>query len=108
MGSILFLLRKFRENLLNALYSFESPFRYLERRPSVLAGEALATAPYGAVWLMRPAVEDFALFCADRAIHGDGCSKKRRNSLVTLFPPGIPSSASRARVLTASIGADAP
>jgi hypothetical protein len=44
MGSILFLLRKFRENLLNALYSFEGTFRYLERRPSVLAGEALATA----------------------------------------------------------------
>jgi hypothetical protein len=44
MGSILFLLRKFRENLLNALYSFEGTFRYLERRPSVPAGEALATA----------------------------------------------------------------
>jgi len=70
MGSILFLLGKFRENLLNALYSVESTFRYLERRPSVLAGKALATAPYGAVWLMRPAVEDLALSIADRTIHG--------------------------------------
>src|SRR5439155_25855864 len=70
MRSILFLLGKFRENLLNALYSFESTFRYLERRPSVLAAEALATAPNGAVPLMRPAVEDPALSVADRTIHG--------------------------------------
>jgi len=69
MGSILVLLGEFRENLLNALYSFESTFRYLERCPSVFAGEALATAPYGAVWPVRPAVEDLALSVADRTIH---------------------------------------